>query len=109
MRRDVFGVAMTLEGYGVGRGLVVEQTLSRLIAYYGVVELPPPWGLNGNQLDDHFGCPVRILVEEATEYYKSQVQELVQRRGGHQLEMIYGLTFAAKPATTLLKPKTSAA
>ena len=64
-------------GYGVQRGLEVAEAASRVIFYYGKCSIKKPFCLTAEELDDHFGWPVRDAVERLNEYYRQKLFHLL--------------------------------
>lgn len=78
LRRDMFGLQTTLLSYGATHGVVVDDAISRVIFYYGARSIPAPWSLIGQQLDEHFGCPVRHVVEAMSAYFRTRLEAFVE-------------------------------
>jgi hypothetical protein len=51
---------------------------SRIVIYYGVRSIPRPWSLVREELDDHFGFPVVARIEEANDYFKEKLHQLLE-------------------------------
>jgi len=51
---------------------------SRIIFYYGVRWIPRPWSLVREELDGHFGFPVVARIEEANEYFRQRLHQLLE-------------------------------
>ena len=68
--RDTLCLQVLLKSYGRARGLDVSEAGSHVIFYYGVRSIPAPLGITGVELDQHFGCPVREVVEEVNGVFK---------------------------------------
>ena len=79
MRRDLFAVQTVLASYGIReRRVIVDEAISRVIFYYGARSLPAAWSLVGAELDEHFGCCIRRLVEEMTDYFRVRLEDLIE-------------------------------
>lgn len=79
LTRDVVAIQTTLASFGEGRGLVIDQPISRVIFYYGARgSMPKQLSLNGSELDGHFDCRVRENVEIATAYYRARWIEMLE-------------------------------
>ena len=61
--RDLLCTQVLLKSYGVQRGLDVAEAASRVIFYYGKCSIKKPFCLTAQELDDHFGWPIREAVE----------------------------------------------
>jgi len=44
-----------------------------MIFYYDKLSVPPPIGLKGTELDEHFGFPVRDAVEAVNDRFKDRL------------------------------------
>lgn len=80
--RDVMAIQTLLKSYGHKRGLNAGLSESRLISYYSVRVLPPPFNLVGPELDDHFAFLVHDHVETVNAYFKERLYELLDRETG---------------------------
>lgn len=79
IRRDLLCVQVLLKSYGDISKCKPVGAQSRIIFYYGVRSLPRPWSLTKNELDEHFGFPVIARVEEANDYFRMRLHELLER------------------------------
>ena len=71
-------VQVLLKSYGDLASPAPVAAEARIIFYYGLRSLPPPWSLVGNELDNHFGFPVVERVEQANAYFKGRLHELLE-------------------------------
>jgi len=78
LRRDVFAVQTTLASYGAARRLAIDEAISRVICYYGRRSLPPPWSLVNVELNQHFGCDVRSVVDAMTNYFRARITDFIE-------------------------------
>ena len=62
-------VQLLLKSYGKSRGLDPVSVGSHIIFYYDKLSVPPPIGIKGSELDEHFGFPVRDAVEIVNERF----------------------------------------
>jgi hypothetical protein len=53
------------------------MTAHRLIFYYGVRSIPRPWSLVRDDLDGHFGFPIVAKIEQANEYFRERLHQLL--------------------------------
>ena len=65
-------------------GIVVDNTAAYLVAYFGNLDdvqavFPPQMVLTRDNLDQHFGLPVRELVDAANELYGRHVDQAVAK------------------------------
>jgi hypothetical protein len=71
--RDTLCLQVLLKSYGKVRGLHVSEASSHVIFYYGMRSIPAPLGITGAELDSHFGCPVRDVVEQVNGLFRSSL------------------------------------
>ena len=69
MLRDVLCIQMLLKSYGRSRNLDPLSVSSHIIFYYDNCSVDPPIGIGGNELDTHFGFPVRDAVETVNAHF----------------------------------------
>ena len=69
---------MLLTDYGRRMGVNAPRSEARIIFYYGLRSIPEPLSLIGAQLDDHFGFPVYDAVEAVNEYFRGELQDLIE-------------------------------
>jgi hypothetical protein len=73
MLRDTLCLQLLLKSYGRLKDLEPSQSSSHIIFYYDKLSVPPPLGLKGSELDEHFGFPVRDAVETVNERFKERL------------------------------------
>lgn len=78
IKRDLRCVQVLLKSYGEVASLHPVAAESRIIFYYGVRSIPRPWSLVGAELDEHFGFPVVPRIEEANDYFRTRLHELLE-------------------------------
>jgi hypothetical protein len=79
IKRDLLCVQVLLKSYGVELAkLKPVAAESRIIFYFGVRSIPRPWSLVREELDDHFGFPVVERIEEANEYFRTKLHQLLE-------------------------------
>jgi hypothetical protein len=66
-----------LKNYGEFRKLRPLAAESKIIFYYGIRSIPPPWSLVKGELDDHFGFPVVERIEQANAYFQTKLHHLL--------------------------------
>ena len=71
--RDALCLQLLLKSYGQSRGLDPVSVSSHVIFYYDNLSLPPPFGIKGSELDEHFGFPVRDAVETVNARFKDRL------------------------------------
>jgi hypothetical protein len=75
--RDLKCIQVLLKSYGKIFNFKPATAESKIIFYYGVRSIPRPWSLIKDELDDHFGFPVVERIEEANEYFRTQLHALL--------------------------------
>ncbi len=76
--RDLMCVQVLLRSYGEFSKLKPAEAESKIIFYYGVRSIPRPWSLVGKELDAHFGFPVVEKIEQANDYFRTQLSDLLE-------------------------------
>jgi hypothetical protein len=66
-----------LKSYGEMQQLKPQSAESKIIFYYGVRSIPSPWSLVKRELDEHFGYPVTEKIEQANEYFRARLIDLL--------------------------------
>jgi hypothetical protein len=69
---------MLLEDYGRTIGLSVRAIHAHIVFYYGLMSLPSPLAISGDELDDHFRFPVREAIEQVNRYFILRLHALVE-------------------------------
>lgn len=69
---------MLLHDYGRTLGLHPTETHAHVVFYYGLLSLPKPWAVAGDELDDHFKFPVHAALERVNGYFVSRLNALVE-------------------------------
>jgi len=50
-----------------------------IIFYYGLLSLPPPLAISGDDLDEHFQFPVREAIEFVNAYFVARLSALIEQ------------------------------
>ena len=79
IHEEVVRTHMLLNDYGRGLGLPTKGTHAHVVFYYGLLSLPHPWAIAGDQLDEHFGFPVHAAVERVNAYFVSRLNALIEQ------------------------------
>lgn len=79
IKRDLICVQILLKSYGETFNLQPTVAEAKIIFYYGIRSLPAPYSLIGTELDDHFGFPVYEKVEQANDYFKERLYEVLEQ------------------------------
>lgn len=77
IRRDLLCLQVLLRSYGAQLGLKPASAESKIIFYYGMRSIPAPWSLDAEDLDEHFGFPVRDKIEQANTYFQERLHVLL--------------------------------
>lgn len=78
IKRDLKCVQVLLLDYGKHANLAPKAAESKIIFYYGKRSIPRPWSLSKHDLDQHFCFPVVERIEQANEYFRVKLQELLE-------------------------------
>ena len=70
---------MLLSDYGRGIGFVSETSHTNIIFYYGLLSLPPPLAISGDDLEEHFQFPVREAIEFVNAYFVARLSALTEQ------------------------------
>ena len=79
IKRDLICCQLLLKSYGETFGYRPASAEARIVFYYGLRSLPPPYSLVADELDAHFGFPIRERIEAVNSYFKSQLHALLNR------------------------------
>ena len=78
IRRDLLCAQVLLKSYGEVFKYAPVAAESKIIFYYGIRSIPKPWSLVKEELDEHFGYPVTPKVEQANDYFRAKLHELLE-------------------------------
>jgi hypothetical protein len=78
IKRDLLCVQVLLKSYGEVANYRPVAAQSRIIFYYGIRSIPRPWSLVREELDAHFGFPVVTRIEEANDYFRAKLHQLLE-------------------------------
>lgn len=79
IKRDLQAIQVLLKSYGETFNRPSESAHSKIIFYYGERSIPKPFSLVGEELDDHFGYPVREKVERVNNYFQQRLFEILKK------------------------------
>ena len=77
IRRDLMCTQVLLKSYGEVFKFAPAAAESKIIFYYGIRSIPKPWSLVKEELDEHFGYPVTPKIEQANDYFRTKLHELL--------------------------------
>lgn len=77
IKRDLRCTQVLLRSYGELAKCAAVAAEARIIFYYGIRSIPKPWSLIREELDDHFGYPVVPKIEQANDYFRAKLHELL--------------------------------
>lgn len=77
IQNELIRTHMLLEDYGRVLGLSPRTSHAHIVFYYGVMSLPSPMAISGEQLDDHFRFLVRDPIELVNTYFVSRLHDLI--------------------------------
>jgi len=75
---DLLRTHMVLLDYGRKMGIEANVAEARIIFYYGLLSIPKPLALAGDELDVHFGFPVHETIETVNDYFRRQLHALIE-------------------------------
>lgn len=78
IQQDLVRTHMHLEDYGSRIGLDVESVQAHIIFYYGLLSLPKPFSLSGDELDEHFDFKVQEAIETVNQYFSRQLLGIIE-------------------------------
>jgi hypothetical protein len=76
--RDPKCIQVLLKSYAELSSLKPTSAESKIIFYYGVRSIPRPWSLVKGESDEHFGFPVVDKIEQANDYFRTQLHALLE-------------------------------
>lgn len=79
IHEELIRTQMLLFDYGRNIGLMPEASHAHIIFYYGLLSLPSPLAISGNDLDEHFQFPVREAIEFVNAYFVVRLTELIEQ------------------------------
>jgi hypothetical protein len=79
IHEELVRTQMLLSDYGRGIGFVSETSHAHIIFYYGLLSLPPPLAISGDDLDEHFQFPVREAIEFVHAYFVARLSALIEQ------------------------------
>lgn len=77
IKQDLLCTQVLLKSYGECANLAPVAAEAKIIFYFGVRSIPRPWSLVREELDGHFGYPVTEKVEQANNYFRTKLYELI--------------------------------
>ncbi len=72
---NLIAVQVLLKNYGISKKLNVKKARSYIVSHFNSQLLPTQWKkleINGNNIDDHFGRPIKEQLLLGEEFFKSQ-------------------------------------
>jgi hypothetical protein len=78
IRRDLLCAQVLLKSYGEVFKYAPLAAESKIIFYYGIRSIPKPWSLVKGELDEHLGYPITPKIEQANEYFRAKLHELLE-------------------------------
>ncbi len=75
--RDFLCVQILLKSYARSRGFNPDTSNSHIIFYYGQCSIKKPFSLTAEELDIHFGWPVREHVEAVNEEFRRMLFQIL--------------------------------
>lgn len=79
IHEELVRTQMLLADYGRSIGFVAETSHAHIIFYYGLLSLPAPLAITGDDLDEHFQFPVREAIEVVNAYFVARLSGLIEQ------------------------------
>ena len=73
MLRDALTIQVLLKSYGKQRGQEAQSAFSHIIFYYGKCSIPKPFAITAAEMDQHFGWPCLMRIEEVNKYFQGRL------------------------------------
>lgn len=77
IKRDLMCIQVLLKSYAETANVAPNAAEAKIIFYYGVRSIPRPWSLVRDDLDGHFGFPIVAKIEQANEYFRERLHQLL--------------------------------
>src|SRR5262249_451727 len=77
IQAELLRTHMLLRNYVPPASLSPTESHPHIIFYYGLLSIPRPLALTGDDLDAHFNLPVKASIERVNSYFKEQLRELI--------------------------------
>ena len=78
IKRDLMCVQVLLKSYAQTANVTPAAAEAKIIFYYGVRSIPRPWSLVRADLDEHFGFPIVQKIEQANDYFRERLHQLLE-------------------------------
>ena len=78
IKRDLMCIQVLLKSYGETASVAPVAAEAKIIFYYGRRSIPRPWSLTRDDLDVHFGFPIIEKVEQANDYFRERLHQLLE-------------------------------
>jgi hypothetical protein len=75
---ELLRTQMHLAGYAQSMGFPADVAEAQIIFYYGLRSIPEPFSLAAEDLDDHFGFPVRDAMEAVNDAFRDGLHALIE-------------------------------
>ncbi|MEM0949942.1 MAG: hypothetical protein AAGK37_21280 [Pseudomonadota bacterium] len=77
MIKSALTVRTLLRSYAHQRGWLANEVESRIVAYYGVPQFPPPIYLRGRELNHFIGAGIEEAIEQVNDYFRDCLHAVV--------------------------------
>ncbi len=78
IEEELIRTQMLLSDYGRKIGVAANISHAHIVFYYGLLSLPPPLAIAGDELDKHFQFPVRDAIELVNAYFVAELSTLIE-------------------------------
>ncbi len=75
---DLLRTQMLLLDYGRKVGIEASSAQAHIIFYYGLLSIPRPLALTGDELEEHFNFPVLGAIETVNDYFRRKLHALIE-------------------------------
>jgi hypothetical protein len=85
MKRDLQATQLLLKSYGTDYAdKEVNTARSHIIFYYGLRSIPRPFSIIGDELDKHFGFPIKEKTERVNAYFQKRLFQVLRDLEGQE-------------------------
>jgi hypothetical protein len=76
--RDLLCVQILLKSYAKSFGFDPDGAQSHIIFYYGKCSIPKPYSVTRDEMDAHFGWPLKDEVEAINDLFRAKLHEILE-------------------------------
>lgn len=75
--RDLLCMELLAKSYGESKGFEITKSRAHIIFYYGKCSIKEPFALTSDDLNAHFGFPIKEEIEAANALFKKRLFEIL--------------------------------